>query len=101
LKALLEFIQARGVTAEMSQSESIRRLRDLLTSQLTTSRLRGLREATLAQPPRVRAILGTLLAYADLPENLWEPLKTSLNPLTRFDFRLFPELPNATEWQAK
>lgn len=99
--ALLEFIRARGTTAETSSSESIRRLRELLTSQLSASRLRGLREAALAEPPRVRAILGALLAYAELHESLWEPLKTSLNPLTRFDFGLFTELPNAREWQAK
>jgi hypothetical protein len=99
--ALLEFIRARGTTAETSSSESIRRLRELLTSQLSASRLRGLREAALAEPPRVRAILGALLAYAELHESLWEPLKTSLNPLTRFDFGLFSELPNAREWQAK
>ena len=99
--ALLEFIRERGATAETSSSESIRRLRELLTSQLTASRLRGLREAALAEPPRVRAVLGALLAYADLPESLWEPLKTSLNPLTRFEFGLFAELPNAREWQAK
>lgn len=99
--ALLEFIRAGGATAETSSSESIRRLRELLTSQLTTSRLRSLREAALAEPPRVRAVLGALLAYADLPESLWEPLKTSLNPLTRFEFGLFAELPNAREWQAK
>ncbi len=99
--ALLEFIRARGTTAETSSSESIRRLRELLTSQLSASRLRGLREAALAEPPRVRAILGALLAYAELHESLWEPLKTSLNPLTRFDFGLFSELPNARDWQAK
>lgn len=99
--ALLEFIRARGTTAETSSSESIRRLRELLTSHLSASRLRGLREAALAEPPRVRAILGALLAYAELHESLWEPLKTSLNPLTRFDFGLFTELPNAREWQAK
>jgi hypothetical protein len=99
--ALLEFIRARGATAETSSGESFLRLRDLLTHQLSASRLRGLREAALAEPPRVRAILGALLEYADLPESLWEPLENSLNPLTKFDFGLFSELPNAREWQAK
>lgn len=99
--ALLEFIRERGETAESSPKESFHRLREILTGQLTASRLRGLREAALAEPPRVRAVLGALLAYADLPENLWKPLKSSLNPLTRFDFGLFSELPNAREWQAK
>jgi hypothetical protein len=99
--ALLEFIRERGATAEMGPNESLGKLRELLTSQLPANRLRGLREAALAEPPRVRAILGALFAYAELTESLWEPLKTSLNPLTRFDFGLFSQLPNAREWQAK
>jgi hypothetical protein len=46
-------------------------------------------------------MLGAMFAYAELPQSLWEPLKASLNPLTKFDFGLFSELPNAQEWQAK
>jgi hypothetical protein len=46
-------------------------------------------------------MLGAMFAYAELPEGLWEPVKASLNPLTKFDFGLFSELPNAQEWQAK
>lgn len=99
--ALLEFIRDRGESAETSAEESFRRLRQLLKEQLQMSRLRELREAALEEPPRVRAMLGAMLAYAELPETLWEPLKASLNPLTKFDFGLFSELPNAEEWQAK
>jgi len=65
------------------------------------NRLRELSEAALKEPPRVRAMLGAMFAYAELPEALWEPLKASLNPFTRFDFGLFSKLPNAREWQAK
>jgi hypothetical protein len=65
------------------------------------NRLRELREVALEEPPRVRAMLGAMFAYAELPGDLWEPLKASLNPLSKFDFGLFSELPNAQQWQAK
>ena len=99
--ALLEFIRERGKSAETSAMESYRRLRHLFKDQLQMDRLRELREVALEEPPRVRAMLGAMFAYAELPQSLWEPLKASLNPLTKFDFGLFSELPNAREWQAK
>lgn len=99
--ALLEFIRSRGEAAEMSPEKSLRRIRSLLRDQLQKSRLFKLREAALAEPPRVRAILGALFEFADLPESMWSPLKESLNPLTKFNFNFFCELPNAREWQAK
>lgn len=99
--ALLEFFRDRGQFAETDSKETYRRLRRLLKDKLQTTRLRQLRQATLEEPPRVRAMLGAMLAYAELPEGLWKPLKASLNPLTKFDFGLFSELPNAKEWQAR
>ena len=99
--ALLEFIRERGKSAETSATESYRRLRYLLQEQLQMDRLRELREVALEEPPRVRAMLGAMFAYAELPGSLWEPLKASLNPLSKFDFGLFSELPNAQQWQAK
>jgi hypothetical protein len=99
--ALLEFIRERGKFAETSAMESYRRLKHLLKEQLKMDRLRELRDVALEEPPRVRAMLGAMFAYAELPRSLWEPLKASLNPLTKFDFGLFSELPNAQEWQAK
>ena len=99
--ALLEFIRDRGEFAETNANETYRRLRHLLKDQLQMARLRELREVALEEPPRVRAMLGAMLAYAELPQGLWEPLKASLNPFTKFDFGLFAELPNAKEWQAR
>lgn len=99
--ALLEFIRERGKSAETNAMESYRRLRYLLKEQLQMDRLCNLREVALEEPPRVRAMLGAMFAYAELPGILWEPLKASLNPLSKFDFGLFSELPNAQEWQAK
>ncbi len=99
--ALLEFIRDRGATAETTPQESFRRLQSLLQHQLNTKRVRELRDAALTEPPRVRASLGALLEFAELPESIWKPLKDSLNPLTKFEFGLFAELPNAREWQSK
>lgn len=99
--ALLEFIRERGASAETGPEESYRRLRSLLKDQLSTNQLLELRDAALEEPPRVRAMLGCLFAHAELPEDLWQPLKASLNPFTKFDFGLFKGLPNAKEWQAK
>lgn len=99
--ALLEFIRVQGNSAETNPKETYRRLRRLLKVQLQMNRLHDLRDASLEEPPRVRAMLGAMFAYAELPESLWAPLKASLNPLTKFDFGLFAELPNAREWQAK
>jgi len=99
--ALLEFLRDKGEFAETEPDETYRRLRHLLKEQLQMSRLRELSEAAQDEPPRVRAMLGAMLAYSGLPTSLWGPLKASLNPFTRFDFGLFSKLPNAREWQAK
>jgi len=64
-------------------------------------RLKRLIDAALDEPPRVRAILGALLQWSGMPEKVWQPLRASLNGLSKFDFGLFKELPNSKEWQAK
>jgi len=98
--ALIEFVRERGSYAETEPLESYERLRRLLKN-MSQGNLRELREVAQGEPPRVRAILGALFSYSGLAKSLWEPLKESLNPLTRFDFGHFAELPNAREWQAK
>lgn len=66
-----------------------------------SKRLRELVESAMSEPPRVRAMLGALLEDLNMPKRLWNPLRESLNPLSRFDFGPFRALPNAKEWQAK
>jgi len=104
--ALLEFIRDRGRFGELGAEETYARLRSLLAgggsaTKPATRRLQRLRDAALLEPPRVRAILGALMVTAGLPPSLWKPLRESLNPFSRFDFGLFRELPNASEWRAK
>lgn len=99
--ALLEFLRDRGGYAETDGRETVARLTKILMSDLTDARRRQLCVAAQDEPPRVRATLGALFAHAGLPRSLWEPLKASLNPLTKFDFGLLRDLPNAREWQAR
>jgi hypothetical protein len=111
--ALIEFIRDRGRYGELSANETCVRAREILRNgqrldggdreaELSNSdRLRRLRDVALREPPRVRAILGALMQSAGLPEILWRPLRESLNPLSRFDFGPFRALSEAWEWQAK
>jgi hypothetical protein len=71
------------------------------TRPKVSRRLWKMASAALAEPPRVRAMLGALLEWSSFPEALFAPLRGSLNPLSRFDFGLFAALPNAKRWQAK
>jgi uncharacterized protein DUF6088 len=105
--ALLEVLRDRGRYSELTAAETRARVVALLRenskgeNRLPLRRLRRLRDAALDEPPRVRAILGALMQTAGLPEMLWRPLGESLNRLSRFDFGIFRDLPNAREWQAK
>ena len=53
------------------------------------------------EPPRVRAMLGALGEELGKEKKLLESLKSSLNPLTRFDFGILWTLKSARSWQAK
>ena len=100
--ALLEFLRDRGSYGEYSPTATLERLRAvLLELGMAHDRYRPLVSVALTEPPRVRAMLGALMHWAGLPENLWTPLRKSLNRLSRFDFGLFVALPNAKEWLAK
>jgi hypothetical protein len=104
--ALLEFLRDRGRYGEGGSAEICQRAQAILLEEaektaVRSHRLRCLRDAALAEPPRVRAMLGALMQGAGLPGTLWRPLRESLNPLSRFDFGHFRELPNAREWQAR
>jgi hypothetical protein len=57
--------------------------------------------AAASEPPRVRAILGALGQQLGTSPARLQPLRESLNPLSRFDFGAFAALPYARHWQAK
>ena len=98
--ALIEFIQDRGSYAETPPAV----VRDVLCKILESmpqAHVRQLCDVAITEPPRVRAIIGALLELSNVAQSTVEPLKKSLNPLSKFDFGLFTELPNAHQWQAK
>jgi hypothetical protein len=131
--AILEVLRDRGRFSELSDQETLLRVREALAgrheretsekgelmqvplaqtrlafstqdgsqSSKESKRLRKLVESAMAEPPRVRAMLGALLEELNAPKRLWKPLRESLNPLSRFDFGAFRGLQNAKEWQAK
>jgi hypothetical protein len=45
--------------------------------------------------------MGALGEQAGIADALLEPLRSSLNPLSRYDFGKLGCLPNAKKWQAK
>lgn len=96
--ALLELLRDRARTSDLDAETTIARL---VTRLSDPSRFRRLAGAALAEPPRVRALLGALGEEAGASEDALKPLRDSLNPLTRFDFGPLRALPNARDWQAK
>jgi len=63
-------------------------------------RYRRLVTAAMAEPPRVRAMLGALGQDLNMPQALLQRLRGTLNPLSRFDFGNLDALPDARDWQA-
>ncbi len=96
--ALLDFLRGGGHTSELSPATTIRRVKSLLSEADCMERLC---KVAATEPPRVRAILGALGEQLGKNSRRIERLKSSLNPLSRFEFGIFTELPNARSWQAK
>lgn len=96
--ALLEVLRDRAYWSELSPKETCARLAAFLTGK---ARFRRVAKAALAEPPRVRAIMGALGQEAGHDPRSLRLLRDSLNPLSRFDFGALRTLPSAKEWQAK
>lgn len=96
--AFLELLRDRARASDLDAEATIARLVARLRDQAD---FRQLAEASLAEPPRVRALLGALGEHAGQASAVLQPLRDSLNPLTRFDFGPLRALPNARDWQAK
>jgi len=96
--ALLELLRDRARASDLDAEATIARLVGRLDEPAD---FRRLSEAALAEPPRVRALLGALGEQAGQATEVLQPLRESLNPLTRFDFGPLRALQNAREWQAK
>jgi hypothetical protein len=96
--AILEILRERARSSDLSPEATAERLKRLLADG---DRFRRLMNAAIAEPPRVRAMLGALGQELEMPDPLLNRLRKSLNPLSRFDFGSLRTLRYAREWQAK
>jgi hypothetical protein len=96
--ALLELLRDRARFSDLSPQQTVKRLTAMLSD---AERFGRLASAALSEPPRVRAMLGALGEQAGMPEKSLQPLRQSLNPLTKFDFGALAALPTARTWQAR
>lgn len=96
--ACLDFLRHRGMTSELSPEETISQL---LAIAGGSGRLERLLKIADSEPPRVRAMLGAMAEQLGQPEATLQRLRSSLNPLSRFDFGVLSALEHAGMWQAK
>lgn len=95
---MLDFLRERGITSELSPQETVQKLLDYFQEAEPYERFARI---VLSEPPRVRAILGAIGQQLGKEARLLEPLRESLNPLSRFDFGNLSALQHARSWQAK
>jgi hypothetical protein len=96
--ALLELLRDRARFSDLSAAATVKRLLSMISDP---ERFARLAVAAVGEPPRVRAMLGALGEQAGMPAGALAPLRTGLNPLSRFDFGVLRVLPNARVWQAR
>ncbi len=96
--AILETLRDRASYSDLPPEQTARRLLKLLTDE---RRFALLTDTAMAEPPRVRAMLGAIGEELGMPARLLERLRDSLNPLSRFDFGGLRSLRHAKGWQAK
>ncbi len=99
--ALIEFLRDRGACAEADPQETCIRLQEVIKEYMSGKALSLLCEVALTEPAKVRAILGALLEWSETDRILWERLRSSLNPRSRFDFGHFSQMENCQRWQIK
>ena len=96
--AFLELLRERARSSDLGPAATVDRLLSLVHRPADFHRLAT---AAMAEPPRVRAMLGALGQQAGAPMADLDRLRASLNPISRFDFGLLSALEHAREWQAK
>ncbi len=96
--ALLDFLRRKGLSSELSPQETVAKLLRLMTDY---GRFDRLLTAARSEPPRVRAMLGAIGQQIGKSPQLLQPLRESLNSLSRFDFGMLANLKFARQWQAK
>jgi Family of unknown function (DUF6088) len=96
--AMLDFLRRGGRTSELSPDATIKRTQDLLAKPNIYAHLL---DVAPSEPPRVRAMLGAFGEQLGANRKKIGELRRSLNPLSKFDFGTFADMPNAKNWQAK
>lgn len=96
--ALLDFLRRGGRTSELPPDETVRHLLALFRHPKRFERLLKVADT---EPPRVRGMLGAIGEEIGKGPNALARLRASLNPLSRYDFRVLKALPGADRWQAK
>lgn len=96
--ALLDFLRSGGTTSELTSEQTVRRLLSLCRED---GRYERLLAVAATEPPRVRAILGAIGEQLRKQQSVVQPLRASLNPLSKFDFGALATLASASRWQAK
>jgi hypothetical protein len=96
--AILETLRDRARYSDLSPQQTVRRLLRLIADERRFVALAGV---AMAEPPRVRAMLGAIGQELNMPAPVLDRLRGSLNPLSRFDFGHLRSLRHAREWQAK
>lgn len=96
--AILDFLRRSGRTSGLAPDETVRRLLSLFSGKDRFDRLLKVADT---EPPRVRAMLGAIGEQLAPGSPALQRLRSSLNPLSRFDFGILSSLRHARQWQAK
>ncbi len=95
---VLEVLRQRGSTSELSADETVRRLLAIVNKP---GRFVRLCRVAASEPPRVRAMLGAIGQQLRRSPRELTRLRSTLNPLSKFDFGKLAALKHAAEWQAR
>jgi hypothetical protein len=96
--ALLDFLRQHGKGSELSPATTVERTLKLTAEK---GRFERLLKVAQSEPPRVRAMLGAIGQQIGKKSKALQPLRATLNPLSKFDFGALSGLAYAREWQAK
>ena len=97
LLELLDALKDFKIIPDLDRRSAIILLRNRI-EKLSENELSRLVKYSIKYPPRARALLGALLTELR-KDKLCEPLKSSLNPLTKYELGINQEvLPSAPNW---
>ncbi|RDI73639.1 protein of unknown function (DUF4095) [Gaiella occulta] len=96
--ALLEVLRSIVSLSELSPEETVERLANVLRRPES---MRRVLHAAVAEPPRVRAMVGALAEHLGAAGPELKRLRSTLNPTSRYRFGPLAALPTARHWGAR